>query len=81
MNFHEIAMNWIDPNKIHDYSWNSWTKSWTTLVYQVFINIHDLSWAVFDEQPMNWLEEPLMMFLNVHVVNVHQLMNFISSGN
>ena len=20
---HEQAMNWIDPNKIHDYPWNS----------------------------------------------------------
>ena len=45
--------------------WTSWTKSWT-LVYQVLINIHDLSCTVFDEQFMNtnvWI-----YFTYVHIV-------------
>ena len=64
--------------------WTSWTKSWITLVHQVFNNIHYLWWTVLMNsswtQFMNWLDEPLM---NVHecswtFINVHHLMSFIS---
>ena len=77
-----LAMSWIDPTKfkkIHDCSlnslvWTSWTNSWTTLVHQVSINIHDLSWTVLMNsswtQFMNWLDEPLM--------NVHESSTFIT---
>ena len=94
MNFHELS---YEPNwsyQVYKNSWlfmklsiwTSWTNSWTTLVHQVFINIHDLPWAVLMNsswtQFMNWLDEPLM---NVHecswtFINVHHLMNFISPG-
>ena len=37
--------------------WTSWTKSWTTSIDKVCINIHDLSWTVFDEQFVNTFHE------------------------
>ena len=37
--------------------WTSLTKSWTTLVHPVLINIHDLSWTVFHKQFMNTFHE------------------------
>ena len=80
--FYQIHKNsWLFMNLS---IWTSWTKSWTTLAHQVFINIHYLSWTVLMNsswtQLMNWLDEPLM---NVHeyswtFINVHHLMSFIS---
>ena len=89
MNFHEPSYELNRSYQVHKNSWlfmklsiwASWTNSWTTLVHQVLINIHDLSWTVLMNS-MNWLDEPLM---NVHkcswtFINVHHLMNFISPG-
>ena len=95
MNFHELSykLNWSYQIQKESWLfmklsiWTSWTNSWTTLVHQVFINIHDLSWTVLMNsswtQFMNWLDEPLM---NVHecswtFINVHHLINFISPGS
>ena len=54
--------------------WNLWTKSWTTFKSSIiFMICHELFL-------MNLINH-WWMFLNVHVVNVHHLINFITLGD